>query len=63
MLLRGRTLPFGAISAVTGFNRAARALCLCLSRLLMLVITNFSDDYCQLELEGLCDSARLQRSF
>ena len=51
-------LPFGAISAVTGFNRAARALRTCLSRLLLLVITNFFDDYCQLEIEGLCDSAR-----
>ena len=51
-------LPFGAISAVTGFNRAARALRTCLSRLLLLVVTNFFDDFCQLEIEGLCDSAR-----
>ena len=51
-------LPFGAISAVTGFNRAARALRICLSRLLLLVVSNFFDDYCQLELEGLKVSAR-----
>ena len=51
-------LPFGAVSSVTGFNRAARALRTCLSRLLRLVVTNFFDDYCQLEIEGLCDSAR-----
>ena len=44
-------LPLGASSAVTGFNRAA------MSRLLYLVNTSFFDDYCQMELEGLTDSA------
>ena len=50
-------LPFGASSAVTGFNRAARALRIILSRLFFLVNTSFFDDYCQLELEGLTESA------
>ncbi|CAE7394666.1 unnamed protein product, partial [Symbiodinium sp. CCMP2456] len=50
-------LPFGASSAVTGFNRAARALRIIMSRLLYLVNTSFFDDYCQMELEGLTDSA------
>ncbi|CAE7480035.1 unnamed protein product, partial [Symbiodinium sp. CCMP2456] len=50
-------LPFGASSAVTGCNRAARALRIIMSRLLYLVNTSFFDDYCQMELEGLTDSA------
>ncbi|CAE7836634.1 unnamed protein product [Symbiodinium sp. CCMP2592] len=50
-------LPFGASSAVTGFNRAARALRIIMSRLLFLVNTSFFDDFCQLEIEGLTDSA------
>ncbi|CAE7852673.1 unnamed protein product, partial [Symbiodinium necroappetens] len=51
-------LPFGAVSAVTGFNRAARALRRILSILFSLVTTNFYDDFCQLELEPLQESAR-----
>ncbi|CAE7255625.1 unnamed protein product [Symbiodinium sp. CCMP2592] len=50
-------LPFGASSAVTGFNRAARALRIIMSRLLFLVNTSFFDDFCQLEIDGLTDSA------
>ena len=50
-------LPFGASSAVTGFNRAARALRIILSRVFFLVNTSFFDDYCQLEIEGLTESA------
>ncbi|CAE7629352.1 unnamed protein product [Symbiodinium sp. CCMP2592] len=50
-------LPFGASSAVTGFNRAARALRIIMSRLLLLVNTSFFDDFCQLEIDGLTDSA------
>ena len=52
-------LPFGASSAVTGFNRAARALRIILSRLFFLVNTSFFDDYCQMEIEELTDSADL----
>ena len=50
-------LPFGASSAVTGFNRAARALRIIMSRLFYLVNTSFFDDYCQLEVEALTGSA------
>ncbi|CAE7159166.1 unnamed protein product, partial [Symbiodinium necroappetens] len=50
-------LPFGASSAVTGFNRAARALRIIMSRLLYLVSTSFFDDYCQLEVDALTGSA------
>ncbi|CAE7624913.1 unnamed protein product [Symbiodinium sp. CCMP2592] len=51
-------LPFGAVSAVTGFNRTARALRKVLTNLFFLITTNFYDDYCQMELEPLRDSAR-----
>eukprot|EP00435_Cladocopium_sp_Y103_P071030 s612_g36.t1 len=50
-------LPFGSISCVIAFNRAARALRTILSRTFKLVMTNFFDDFCQLELGMLCDSA------
>ncbi|CAE7942752.1 unnamed protein product, partial [Symbiodinium necroappetens] len=50
-------LPFGASSALTGFNRAARAPRIIMSRLLYLVNTSFFDDYCQLEVEALTGSA------
>eukprot|EP00435_Cladocopium_sp_Y103_P006271 s3880_g2.t1 len=50
-------LPFGSISSVLAFNRAARALRTILSRTFRLVVTNFFDDFCQLELGMLCDSA------
>ncbi|CAE7799781.1 unnamed protein product [Symbiodinium sp. CCMP2592] len=50
-------LPFGASGAVTGFNRAAGALRIIMSRLLFLVNTSFFDDFCQLEIDGLTDSA------
>ena len=49
-------LPFGSVCAVMAFNRMAKALRLILSELFM-VITNFFDDFCQLECEGLCASA------
>ena len=39
------------------FNRMARALKLIMSELFMLVNTNFFDDFCQLEVDGLCQSA------
>ncbi|CAE7029855.1 unnamed protein product [Symbiodinium sp. CCMP2592] len=52
-------LPFGAVSAVTGFNRTARALRKVLTNLFFLTTTNFYDDYCQMELEPLRDSARV----
>ena len=50
-------LPFGSVSSVLGFNRAARALRVILSRTFKLVTTNFFDDFCQLELGLLRDSA------
>ncbi|CAE7938249.1 PARP6, partial [Symbiodinium necroappetens] len=51
-------LPFGAVSAVTGFKRMARARRKVLSTLFFLVTTNFYDNFCQLELEPLQESAR-----
>ena len=50
-------LPFGSVCAVMAFNRMAKALRLILSELFMVINTNFFDDFCQLECEGLCDSA------
>eukprot|EP00435_Cladocopium_sp_Y103_P062973 s66_g24.t1 len=50
-------LPFGSVSSVLAFNRAARAIRTILSRLFRLVVTNFFDDFCQLELRTLGDSA------
>lgn len=50
-------LPFGSVCAVMAFNRMARALRIILSRLFMLVNTNFFDDFCQLETLPLCESA------
>lgn len=50
-------LPFGSVSSVLAFNRAARALRVILARLFRLVVTNFFDDFCQLELGLLQSSA------
>ena len=50
-------LPFGSVSSVLAFNRAARALRLMLTKVLKLVVTNFFDDFCQLELGLLRNSA------
>ena len=50
-------LPFGSVCAVMAFNRMARALRIILAELFAVVNTNFFDDFCQLECEGLCDSA------
>ena len=50
-------LPFGSVSAVMCFNRVARALRVIMARLFLLVNTNFFDDFCQLEVEGLTDSS------
>ena len=50
-------LPFGSISSVMAFNRSARALRTILAKLFRLVVTNFFDDFCQLELGVLCNSA------
>eukprot|EP00435_Cladocopium_sp_Y103_P017022 s3000_g4.t1 len=50
-------LPFGSVSSVLAFNRMARALRTILARLFKLVVTNFFDDFCQLELEMLQGSA------
>ena len=50
-------LPFGAVSSVLAFNRVARALRTLMSRLFKLVITNFFDDFCQIEVGLLRSSA------
>ena len=50
-------LPFGSVCAVMAFNRMAKALRLILSELFLVINTIFFDDFCQLECEGLCDSA------
>ena len=50
-------LPFGPVCAVMAFNRMAKSLRLILSELFTVVNTNFFDDFCQLECEGLCNSA------
>jgi hypothetical protein len=50
-------LPFGSVSSVLAFNRAARALRLILTKVFKLVVTNFFDDFCQLELGLLRNSA------
>ena len=50
-------LPFGSVSSVIAFNRAARALRCILAKLFRLVVTNFFDDFCQLELDLIKGSA------
>ena len=50
-------LPFGSVCAVMAFNRMARALRIIMSSLFLLVNTNFFDDFCQLEVDALCDSS------
>ena len=50
-------LPFGSVSSVIGFNRAARALRMILTRLFKLVVTNLFDDFCQIELAPISDGA------
>ena len=50
-------LPFGSVSSVIAFNRVARALRTILSRVFKLVVTNFFDDFCQIETEVLSQSA------
>eukprot|EP00435_Cladocopium_sp_Y103_P059062 s2761_g21.t1 len=50
-------LPFGSVSSVLAFNRAARSLRMILTRVFKLVVTNFFDDFCQLELGPICSGA------
>ena len=57
MFFESLALPFGATSSVTGFNRTARALRIIMIRLFCLVCTSFYDDFCQLELLDLVESA------
>ena len=45
------------MSSVLAFNRVARAIRTILCRLFKLVVTNFFDDFCQLEVEPLQSSA------
>ncbi|CAJ1329922.1 unnamed protein product [Effrenium voratum] len=49
-------LPFGAVSAVISFNRAARALRDILCKLFRIAATNFFDDFCTVEGEPLCQN-------
>ena len=39
------------------FNRMARALRIIMAELFLVVNTNFFDDFCQIEVEDLCESA------
>ena len=55
---RFATLPFGAVHSVTAFNRVAKALRTILLKIVRLVVTNFYDDFCQLELQELAGSAQ-----
>eukprot|EP00435_Cladocopium_sp_Y103_P010164 s6141_g2.t1 len=50
-------LPFGSVCAVMSFNRMARALRIIMAELFMVVNTIFFDDFCQLEIDELCDSS------
>ena len=50
-------LPFGSISSVLACNRSARALRTILAKIFKLVVTIFFDDFCQLELGLLRNSA------
>ena len=50
-------LPFGASSAVFGFNRYARALRKIGTRLMSIVWTNFFDDFPQLDLSCMMNSS------
>ena len=54
---RFATLPFGSSLSVTAFNRVASALRKILIRLIKLVVTNFFDDFCQIEKGSLTHSA------
>ena len=45
MYVESLALPFGATPAVTGFNRAARALTMILCRLAHLTNSNYFDDF------------------
>ena len=51
-------LPFGSVSSVIAFNRVARARRMILSRVFKLVVTNFFDDFCQIETELLATSSQ-----
>ena len=54
---RFTTLPFGSSHSVTAFNRTASAIRKIMIRLTKLVVTNFYDDYCQIEKDALVNSA------
>lgn len=57
-LFEAVSLPFGSVSSVIAFNRVARALRVILSKFFfMLVVAIFFNDFCQLELEILSNSA------
>ena len=54
---RFATLPFGSSRSVTAFHRVASALRKILIRLVRLIVTNFYDDFCQIEKDSLTTSA------
>ena len=51
-------LPFGAVASVYAFNRVARALRAVFVRFLGLSVTNYFDDYPQVEPEMTAETAR-----
>jgi hypothetical protein len=57
-LFLSRALPFGAVASVYAFNRVARGLKRVAQRLLCLAVTNYFDDFPQVEPASLWASAK-----
>ena len=57
-LFLSRALPFGAVASVYAFNRVARGLKRVAQRLLRLAVTNYFDDFPQVEPAALWPSAQ-----
>eukprot|EP00971_Amphidinium_carterae_P011025 217230-Amphidinium_carterae.1 len=51
-------LPFGSTGAVVGFNRVARALRALLTQLLGCTVSNYFDDFPQVDVHDLADDSR-----
>ena len=51
------TLAFGQVAAVNGFCRVGQALNACAVRLFSLIVSDYVDDFTQIELSRLADSA------
>ena len=54
---RFTTLPFGSIHAVGAFNRVAKGVRQILVKVFRLVVSNFYDDFCHLELDCLVETS------